>query len=128
MMAQLKRRPPLSRFLSEYRMVLVLLGLCAFFSYATLAEQRPTGADAGRRLADEVVRKAGAGARVLIVARASAADGDFADALAAQLARSGVKDVATLRGKPADVREALGRFAGAGRQFDVVAANQTVAA
>ena len=46
-------------------MVLALLALGAYFSYATLAEQSVEGADAGRAVAEDVTRQAGPGARVL---------------------------------------------------------------
>jgi ribose transport system permease protein len=122
------RRGRLRRWLSGYRMVLVLLALCAFFSYATVAEQRPTGTAAGERLADGIVQKFGTAARVLIVVRSSAADEAFAQALAGRLAGGGVRDMETIRGKPAEVRQKLERLADEGKSFDVIATNQTVAA
>src|SRR6202011_5654528 len=100
MMAHQQPRPLLVRFFSEYRMVLVLLGLCAFFSFATMAEQHPTGATASQHLAVEISQKAGTGSRVLVVVGPSAADATFAESLNERLTQASLRDVATVRGKP----------------------------
>ena len=55
--------PILSRFLSEYGMVLVLLLLCGYYSFATYAEQDPGGAAGGEQLARDVQQLAAADRR-----------------------------------------------------------------
>src|ERR1700730_218061 len=68
-MTRMKTHPVLSRLLSDHSMLLVLLAVCAYYSYAPLAEQHPGGAAGGEHLADDVLRQARQGAKVLIVAR-----------------------------------------------------------
>jgi ribose transport system permease protein len=123
-MAEWKNRRLFSRFLSEYGMLLVLLLLCLYYSYATYAEQDPSGAAGGVQLAQAILRQAKAGAKVLIVARDTPEDAAFADALAGHLAEAGLTVAATVRGQPADARAALQRIADSGAKLDVIAANQ----
>jgi ribose transport system permease protein len=103
-------------------MVLALLALCAYFSYATLAEQSAEGADAGRAVAEEVVRRAGPGARVLVVIRDISDDAEFAEALKGRLTASGGTVVATVRGEPSDARRTLREMAKSGEKVDAIAA------
>jgi ribose transport system permease protein len=117
-------RARLGRWLADYSMVLVLLLLAGYFSWATLAEQYPTGRSAGARLGDDVVRQTGAGSRVLIAIRATRDDEEFADALAARLKAAGITPVAVLKGKPADIREALEDMARRGEKIDRIAASR----
>src|SRR5262249_42100855 len=117
----------LSRFLSEYGMVLVLLLLGVYYSFATYAEQDPGGAAGGGPLAPEGVRRTGPGARVLIVARDTQEDAAFAGALQQRLGEAGLVVVDVVRGQPADARTALQRLADAGDKLDVIAAHRTTA-
>src|SRR5262245_48518887 len=107
--------PPviLSRFLSEYGIVLVLLSLCCYYSVATYAEQNPGGAAGGEQLAREVVRRVGPGARVLVVVRDTQDDTAFAGALEQRLGDAGLAVVGVVKGQPADARAALQRIADA---------------
>src|SRR5262249_39953918 len=125
--AMIQTRSPLSRFLSDYSMVLVLLGLCAYYSYATLAEQHPGGAAGGEQLADDVLRKAGPNGKVLIVVRNTRADTEFADALRSRLAEAGLTNVETVHGHPADARRTLQRLAKTRKKIDVIAGPQATA-
>jgi len=112
-----------SRFMADYGMLLALLALCAFFSWVTLDEQRPAGADGGAGLARRIAREAAPGARVLVVTRASDEDREFARALAEGLTAAGLKVVETVQGEPADARKALDRLAGSADRPDVIAAS-----
>jgi len=120
----------LLRVLADYGMLLGLLVLCAFFSYATWEAQHPAGADAGERLGERIVRRfAGASDRhVLIVARASRQDGEFAAELEGALRRSGWGSVEVVRGTPRDARAALARRARAGGRLDVIAGTHATTA
>ncbi|MBD3235757.1 MAG: hypothetical protein GF330_03550, partial [Candidatus Eisenbacteria bacterium] len=89
----------LSRFLSQYGMLGVLLLLCLLFSILTMREQHPTGEVAAGRLAESLrpdgeatPGSIGVGgspkmrlAPVVIVAGDAEADRSFADHLAADL-------------------------------------------
>ncbi len=120
----------LLRGLSDYGMVLGLLVLCAFFSYATWAAQHPAGADAGRQLGEQIVRRFAARSdlHLLIVARASRQDGEFAAELEGALRRGGFANVEVVRGSPRDARAALTRRHQAGGRLDLIAGTHATAA
>src|ERR1700732_5060481 len=99
--------PRLSRFLSTYGMVLVLLALCAYYSVATLAEQQVGGAPGGEALAREVVRRYGAGPKVVIVAGPGRAEATFAEALHSNVADAGATVLADVRGHPSEAHATL---------------------
>ena len=116
----------LSRFLADYGMVLALVLLCAVFSVITIAEQHPTGATGGERLAGRVLRELGEGASVLVIARDSREGGEFAESLAARLEDSGITVTAVVKGEPSDAREALREAARGGEKLSAVVCTQTV--
>ncbi len=116
----------LSRFASDYGMLLVLLLLCAYYSWVTFAEQHPTGADAGRQLAEVIVERFGGDAGVLIVARSSKEDAGFADTLRTSLERQGVTVLETIKGQPIDARAALDQIAETAK-LDAIACNRVTA-
>lgn len=97
-------------------MVFVLLALCGWFSWVTMAEQHPMGAAAGQRLAQEIP----AGARVLIVVRETPEDAAFVAALEGALQGRAV----SVKGQPADARRALEAHRG---KVDVIACNHVTA-
>jgi len=115
-----------ARLLSDYGMVLVLLLLCAYFSWATYGKQSSGGRPAGEELAARISKRFGAGARVLIVARSTQEDREFAAALQEKLSAAGGRVVETVTGQPVDAREAMERAAAGG--LDVIAANEATAA
>ncbi len=127
-MAERKLSLALSRLASDYGMALVLLLLCGYFSVVTYAEQDPVGADAARQLAPRVIERVGPSGAVLIVARDTAEDAAFADALAARLQKAGLRVVDTVKGQPSDARAALRKIADAGGKLDAIAANQAAGA
>lgn len=109
------------QLLADYGMVFVLLLLMLVFSALTVKEQRPTGADAGREVADSIVARFGSGARVFIAAPGSSEDRAFTEAIRNQSGRSGANIVGAVNGSPADARQELeGLFAG-GAEIDAVA-------
>jgi ribose transport system permease protein len=119
--------PILSRFLSHYGMVLVLLLLGGYYSFATYAEQDPRGAAGGEQLAQEIVRRMGPGAKILIVTRDTQEDAAFADTLQQRLGEAGLTVVAVVKGQPTDARAALQQLADAGAKLDLIAAQRTTA-
>ncbi|MBN1443731.1 MAG: ABC transporter permease, partial [Planctomycetes bacterium] len=117
----MKLKAFLTRWTSDYGMLLVLLLLCIFFSWRTWGEQQPEGADAGRRLADLIAREHGRAARVVIACQSSQADVEFAAELERRLRADGITVVESVLGQPADARRALERLAGSGISFDLIA-------
>ena len=117
----------LGRLFADYGMLLVLLLLGAFFSAVTLEEQHPTGVAGARQLARDLTRQFPPGARVLIVVRDTREEAEFADDLAARLRADGRVVVDTVKGQPADARQALTRIVASGVKLEVIAANQETA-
>jgi ribose transport system permease protein len=115
----------LSRFLSSYGMLLVLLLLCAVLSLVTLSKQQPAGESAGAQVAADILARYGADTPVLIVVQNTADDAAYADRLVADLAAGGAAVVETVRGEPPDARQALERAAGG--HLQVIAATPTTA-
>ncbi|HEY3964735.1 MAG TPA: ABC transporter permease [Planctomycetaceae bacterium] len=118
----------LSRFLSDYGMVLVLALLCVFFSVVTISEQSPTGERAGRQLAETIHTQFGRTPRVLIVGRDQPEDAAFAEALSRDLSAAGGQVLAVVKGEPKDAREALLKLAAARDKLDAIACPQAVSA
>jgi ribose transport system permease protein len=116
-----------TRLFGDYGMLLVLVLLGAFFSIATLEEQHPASAAGGRQLARDLLRRFQPGARVLIVVRDTAEDGEFAKELGGWLQAGGLVVVETVKGQPADARQALVRIANRPGKLEVIAGNQTTA-
>ncbi len=111
------------RFISDYGMVFVLLLLVVLFSVLTIAEQNPTGVDAGGQVAKRIVDRYGEAAGVIIVTRDTADDRIFAQAIEARLADLGPTVRATVHGSPADARQAIDAILARGESIDAVAAN-----
>src|SRR5262249_8100067 len=91
-----------------YGMIVILLLLCALFSVLTIAEQAG-GADGGERLARILIELSQSDKPfdVLIVVGHGQADGQFADALQAELQSAEIRVVRVPRGHPRDGRLAL---------------------
>jgi ribose transport system permease protein len=92
-----------ARALADYGMVLALVLLCAYYSWATWRDQHNEGADAGR----EVAARVSAGDKVLVVAHEGDRGREFADAATKALAARGVASLGEVRGTPADLRAKL---------------------
>jgi ribose transport system permease protein len=116
----LNLRVQLYRFLSGYGMLLVLLLLCAYYSWVTWAEQQPGGTVAARELAADLAAHARPGARIVIAARSSPDDLLFASHLRASAQRTGLSVSEVVNGEPADIRRALERISAAGEKIDFV--------
>ena len=110
----------MSRFLSDYGMLLVLAVLCALLSVWTIAEQHPTGAAAGEQLAADIIAQTSPDANVAIIARTVPADQAFATRLEERLAATGRTVVIRINGQPHDAVKALQEPA-EGRRIDILA-------
>jgi ribose transport system permease protein len=105
-------------------MLIVLLLLCFFFSYATLNEQHPRGSEAAKALSKRVIATCGTGANVLVVADGGPEGAAFSDAIVESLARSGITGATGVKGAPSDALEAISVFAERGGRLDVVVATR----
>jgi len=119
-----RRAPLLSRLLTAYGMLGVLVMLAAFFSVATLQDQQPTGEAAARSLARQLESRSTAGVRVVIVGRGGEEDARFATALAARVRELAGTVMLTVTGDPAEVRAALEALAVRGTPRFVVATTE----
>jgi len=126
-MATPRLKAALSRFMSDYGMLFVLLLLCAYYSYVTWDEQHPGGASAGEQLARDIIEGFGQQARALIVAGEGEEERAFADTLRERLSAAGLTVVDTVKGRPADARRALRAVVDARGRLDVIATNHVSA-
>ena len=100
------RRPRLSRFLSDYGMLGVLILLCVLFSILTLQEQNRSGRDAARAVSDEQLTSLPVSTSIIVVAAANAQDSVFAQELESIL-RSRSLSPAVIVGDPQFIRSQL---------------------
>ncbi len=111
----------------DYGMAFVLAALIGLFSLLTLKPQHPTGADAGRQVADLIVEQQGRQTRVLIVTRDTVEDRSFANAARERLNERGARVLDAVSGSPADVRRSIESILQDGEQVDAIAANDVTA-
>ncbi len=117
-------RLSLRTILRNYTTIVVLLCLCAVLTAATWGKQSPSAASGGRQLAALMHQHSPAGGGVLIVVRDTQRDADFAAALEGGLRATGFHVVDTVRGRPADARQAIKRASDAGQTIDWIAGNE----
>jgi ribose transport system permease protein len=113
----------LSRLASEEGLLLALLLVCAYLSWATLGEQYAGGAAGAEALARDVLARHGQGVKVLVVAGTGREDAAFADALARDLESGGANVVAKVAGHPYEARQAMEKLS-KGDTPDVIAASR----
>jgi len=118
------RKAALAALLSEYGMVLVLVGLCAFFGAVTLAEQHPTGPEAARGLIHAIDDNITPAHKVLIVVGEGKEDAALAGTVEDWCKAVGVGVIDTVRGQPADARRTLVRLGERGEKVTVIACTQ----
>ncbi len=120
-------RKAISRLLSEYGMLVVLLLLGLLFSILTIREQYPSGANAGEALADKLTGEAPTSSRVLIVSSANEEDSLFTMTLSTRLREEGYSSVIAIKGDPSEVRAKLTSLADSLQVVNVIATTQTYA-
>lgn len=108
-------------FSSDYGMLAALVLLCAYFSWATLQEQHPTGEGAAKIVAEKIRATLPQTAALMLVAKSVANDNAFVARLDSLLRAAGFNNVATVQGEPATVREALQGRADSGASVDAIA-------
>ena len=126
-MSAYQRNSVLSRLMSDYGMLVGLLVLCAFFSFATWSRQHPSGAGAGKQVASTIAETFAAGTIVLIATRDSPEDKEFSDVLRQRLGNAGIVQVTAVIGSPLDARKALESLSESGEKLDVIACTQATA-
>ncbi len=109
------------KFLNDYGTLLVFLFLCLVLSYLTLSDQTPEGADAGKRVAEQIAKSTPKPEYALVLIRDNAIDQRFADAAVAELESSGIKVAGVVKGAPAGIRAAAAAVAGEGGEIGALA-------
>ena len=107
--------------LVDYGMVFVLLALCLLISLLTITDMHPEDTSAARKLAVNLVKEAGRDINVLVVARTTKADKDFANTLKDQLESSGAHVVGVELGSPSTLRKRLELLGQQDERVDFVA-------
>ena len=118
------KRTGLSRLLSDYGMMLVLILLCVFYSFSTMTEQNPRGADAAEQVALQIERDFDAGAGIAVVAKTNSEHALFSRTLRTLLEEQGYTRVELIEGEPAEVRAAFERLDSLGVRIDAIALPQ----
>jgi ribose transport system permease protein len=113
------------RFAGSYGMSIVLLLLCAYYSWATLQRQNLGGRAGAEACASRILKTIPRG--VLIVAGAASQDTEFSQDLSRRLREAGVGTVATSGGEPRLARQALQSLQTAGQPPSVIAATEECA-
>lgn len=108
-------------FIRDYGMVFVLVLLIGLFSVLTLKQQSPTGAEAGRQVAQTVAQTNPDGT-VLVVTRATSEDREFSSAAIAEFELLGLTVAAEVNGTAGDARRAIEEILDAGQSIDAIAA------
>lgn len=109
-------------------MLLVLLLLGAYFSYATLTPVATSGSEGGKQLAHRIASEYGSGSSVLIAVKRTDEDRAMAAALEAELTDGGLVVLDTVEGDPADANRSLTEVARSGSRLDVIACSPGAAA
>src|SRR5687768_7389754 len=112
-------RAAISRLISNYGMAAVLLLLCVYYSWATLQQHHPAGAD---QVFDKLVSGGPQPARVLIVAGANQEDRQFVQRMKQRLETAGVGNIRMAGGEPPLARKALEEMIAAGGSPEVIVA------
>lgn len=114
--------------LRDYGMLVALGLLVVLFSWLTLAKQSPTGADAGRQVAEQILARAGGSSpRVLIVVRDTVEDRAFAAGAEQVLQAGGARLVGSVRGDAPVARRTIEEVLARGEGIDAIAANEVTA-
>ncbi len=112
----------MKRFLSEFGIVVILLGLCAILSAATLAEQVAEGAPAGEALAKQLLQRPAPSSNVVIIGGEGNEDMPFVDEAARVLRAGSATVVASVQGPPRTARLLLEKLDKEGAAVDVILA------
>ena len=114
----------LSKLLSDYGMLIVLILLCVFYSITTLDEQNPRGADAAEQVTQMILDGYDTQDRIVVVSKSNPEHVLFANTLLEELRNNNYQNVEHVEGEPPEVRSAFEQFDSLGVQADAVAIPQ----
>jgi ribose transport system permease protein len=99
------------RFFADYGIIVVLLLLCIFYSFATLKEQYPTGKDAAAQVVKAALSAHGKDGRYIVAIGTGDEQAAYADAVVSALQAASVQAVELVKGGPPNVRQGLEQIA-----------------
>ena len=115
------------KLLSDYGTLLVLVLLCAGFSFVTIEQQWPTDAPAAKALVKKAVEVHHSNSSAVVLVRKGGEGEEFAKHLQARLEESAVKIEDKVIGDPVDARKALVSVAGKVTKLDFIVADKHMA-
>ncbi len=98
------------KLLSNYGMILVLLGLCLIFSILTLKQQIPAGEAAVNEVSEEIRQSCDPNDLILAVGAFNRESARFAESVSTALRENGFSHVQVVTGRPHDLRATLDRL------------------
>ena len=126
MTEQTTARHLLRRFLSDYGMILGLLALCVYFSFATLTTQYPQGDKAVKQVAGKVLSEHPADAVVIVVGQEDDEGKVFVAETVKALEDGGMTKVEQVVGVARDLRKILDRIQASGGKVAAIATTKWV--
>lgn len=109
------------KLLSDYGMILVLIGLCALFSFLTLKERIPEGEEAAEELRSRISREYAPDDIILAVGARNQESASLARRLGESLQAAGFKKSQIVVGIPRDLRLALDEIEARGERVAAIA-------
>jgi ribose transport system permease protein len=113
------------RFIADNGSVIVLLALCAYYSVVTLGEQHPNTPAAGKEVAAAILKDSPQQPTVIVIARDTAQDRSYSEAVRAAIEAGGGTVLAVVNGAPTDARLALEQVGGSFDKVDAIATNHS---
>jgi ribose transport system permease protein len=125
---RIRPNPILARLFADYGMLVVLLVICLYYSWATFRLQDPKGEAAGRVVARQVLRsvdKDSGDAGVLVLAGEGQEETKFAATLEAALTESGYSIVEKFQGDPPGAARTINRLVRTRTPIGCIAASKS---
>ena len=126
MTEQTTARHLLRRFLSDYGMILGLLALCVYFSFATLTVQYPEAGQAAEQVAGKVLSEHSADVVVIVVGQENTDGKVFVAETVKALKAGGMTKVEQVVGVARDLRKILDRIQASGGKVAAIATTRWV--
>jgi len=112
--------------MKNYGMILVLFGLCLFFSILTLKEQSPDSDSAANQIIEQIENTYGQNDIILAVGAFNRASESFAASLSEKLKQGNFNNVALITGIPRDLRLYFDDLKESGRRPSLIATSGDV--
>ena len=115
------------QFLFDYGTLIVLAGLCCFFSYVTVEEQSTANTTSAEKLVKKIKKDLPKNSNIIVLARQSNEAIEFTETLTSKLSQNKIKVYKTIVGQPADARKAITELGKNGIKLHGIAADKHMA-